>query len=152
MDPSVVATEKTRLPRQGRPVLWAFQRPLHLERLALLAQRVSGVAILVYLFFHIFVTGTVTEGRGVWESTMGALSNPLMHLGEWLVVVAATFHAVNGIRVMLLELTPLVGKPARPDYPYEAKSLGKGQRSVLYVAMLMTSLAGLAGIVILWGL
>ena len=83
---------------------------------------------------------------------MDTLSNPLMHLGEWLVVVAVTFHAVNGIRVLLLELTPLVGRPARPDYPYEAQSLGRGQHSLLYVAMLMTSLAGLAGIVILWGL
>ena len=152
MDSAVVAIENSNPPRRGTPVLWAFRPPVHLERLALLAQRVSGLAILVYLFFHIFVTGTVTEGRGAWESTMDTLSNPLMHLGEWLVVVAVTFHAVNGIRVLLLELTPLVGRPARPDYPYEAQSLGRGQHSLLYVAMLMTSLAGLAGIVILWGL
>lgn len=151
MKPQLVAVKGVHRPSAGGPIRWAFRKPMNLERLALLAQRVSGLAILAYLFFHIFVTGTVTAGRGTWESTMAAFSNPFMSLGEWLVVVAATFHAVNGIRVVLLELTPLVGTPARPDYPYVAQSLGRGQRSLLYTAMLMASLAGLAGVVILWG-
>ena len=147
----IVSSERTKRPRRPEPVRWAFRKPRNLERLALLAQRVSGLGILTYLVFHIFVTGTVTGGREAWEGTMAALSNPIAHLGEWLVVVSATFHAVNGIRVMLLELTPLVGKPSRPDYPYVAQSLGGGQRSILYIAVLMAGLAGLAGVVILWG-
>lgn len=151
MEPEIVSVKRAKRPGRSTPVLWAFRRPRNVERIALLAQRVSGLAILTYLVFHIFVTGTVTAGRETWEATMAALSNPLTHLGEWLVVVAATFHAGNGIRVILLELSPLVGKPARPDYPYVAQSLGKGQRSLLYTAMLMASLAGIAGVVILWG-
>ena len=151
MEPAVVSVRRASRPRRVIPVLWAFRKPMNVERLALLAQRVSGLAILAYLVFHIFVTGTVAGGREAWQATMDVLSNPVAHLGEWLVVVAASFHAVNGIRVILLELSPLVGTPARPDYPYVAQSLGKAQRSVLYAAMLMASLAGLAGVVILWG-
>jgi len=82
---------------------------------------------------------------------MSTLANPVAHVGELLVIVGATFHAVNGIRVVLLEVTPLVGRARRPDYPYAAQSLGRGQRSILYTAMLMSGLAALAGIVILWG-
>ena len=133
-------------------IRWAFQRPRNLEKLALLVQRVSGVGLLGYLFFHIFVTGSVTGGRDAWDGVMSILSNPSAHIGELLVVVGATFHAINGIRVMLLELSPLVGRAKRPDYPYKVQSLGKGQQSILYAAMIMAGLSTIAGIVILWGL
>jgi len=151
----VVAIEEAKVPRTGsvaKQFAWAFRRPMNLEKVALLAQRVTGVALLVYLFFHIFVTGTITSGRAAWEAIMSILTSPWAHLGELLVVVGATFHAVNGIRVMLLETTTLVGRPLRPDYPYRAQSLGKGQQTILYTAMLMAALSTVAGIFILWGL
>ena len=134
-----------------RSIRWAFRRPFHLERLALAVQRVSGVGLLAYLMFHVVVTGTVSSGRAAWEAAMSTLANPVAHVGEVLLITGATFHAVNGIRVVLLEVTPLVGRARRPDYPYAAQSLGRGQRSILYTAMLMSGLAALAGIVILWG-
>ncbi|HKZ89775.1 MAG TPA: hypothetical protein VJ300_05915 [Thermoplasmata archaeon] len=134
-----------------REIRWVFQRPRNLERIALAVQRISGVGLLAYLVFHIFVTGTVASGRGAWEAVMGILSNPLAHLGELLVVAGATFHAVNGLRVALLELSPLAGRARRPDYPYVAQSLGRGQRSILFAAVLMSGLSALAGFVILWG-
>jgi succinate dehydrogenase / fumarate reductase cytochrome b subunit len=134
-----------------RSIRWAFRRPFHLERLALAVQRVSGVGLLLYFMFHVVVTGTVASGRAAWEAAMSTLANPLAHLGELLLITGATFHAVNGIRVVLLEVTPLVGRARRPDYPYAAQSLGRGQRSILYTAMLMSGLSALVGIVILWG-
>jgi len=151
----LVSTEKARSPEGGfvgRQVRWALRKPMNLEKLALAVQRVSGVGLLVYLFFHLFVTGSVTSGREGWDGVMGMLSNPLAHIGEVLVVAGATFHGVNGVRVMLLELTALVGKPVRPDYPYKVQSLGKGQQSILWTATIMAGLAMIAGIVILWGL
>lgn len=129
---------------------WFFRRPMNLEKLALLAQRISGVGILVYLFFHIFVTGSITGGQEAWDGLMGILFNPIAHLGELLVIVGATFHGVNGIRVMLLELTSLIGHPIRPDYPYKTQSLGKGQQSILYTAMIMAGLSTIAGIFFLF--
>lgn len=155
MRETVVSEEKAKVHRRGlveAQVRWVFRRPRNLEKLALAVQRVSGVGLLVYLFFHLFVTGSVTGGRESWDGVMGVLSNPLAHVGELLVVAGATFHGINGIRVMLLETTSLVGRPARPDYPYKAQSLGKGQQSILYTAMIMAGLSTIAGIVILWGL
>lgn len=151
----IVAIEKATVARSGpvaKQVAWVFRRPMNLEKVALLAQRVTGVALLVYLFFHIFVTGTITSGQAAWEGVMSILTNPLAHVGELLIVVGATFHAINGIRVLLLETTSLVGRPLRPDYPYRAQSLGQGQQTILYTAMLMAALSTLVGIVILWGL
>ncbi len=160
MPDAVVSVEKGKAPKKDlitTQVRWGFSRPRNLEKLALLAQRVSGVGILVYLFFHIFVTGTIVPGPGpvpggqdVFSGLMDMLFNPLAHIGEILVVVGATFHGINGIRVMLLESTRLVGHPIRPDYPYKTQMLGKGQQSILLTAMLMAALSAIVGVFILF--
>jgi succinate dehydrogenase / fumarate reductase cytochrome b subunit len=153
MHDAVVSVQKAKAPRKDlltTQVKWGFTRPMNLEKLALLAQRVSGLGILVYLFFHIFVTGSMASGQAAWDGIMGMLFNPLAHIGELLVVVGATFHGINGIRVMLLELTSLVGHPIRPDYPYKTQMLGKGQQSILYTAMIMAGLSTIAGIFFLF--
>ena len=160
MSDANVSTEKAKAPKKDivtTQVRWGFRRPMNLEKLALLAQRVSGVGILAYLFFHIFVTGSIVPGpdgvpggQDVFSGLMGMLFNPLAHIGELLVVVGATFHGINGIRVMLLEVTKLVGHPIRPDYPYKTQSLGKGQQSILLTAMLMAGLSAIAGVFILF--
>jgi succinate dehydrogenase cytochrome b556 subunit len=155
MAEGIVSVEKTKPRGDGtvaKQFRWALRRPMNLEKLALLAQRLSGVGLLVYLFFHIFVTSSVVSGEQVWAGIMDLLFNPLAHIGELLVVVGATFHGINGIRVMLLELTSLAGKPLRPDYPYKVQSLGKRQQSILYTATIMAGLSTIAGIIILWGL
>lgn len=160
MSEAIVSTEKAKAPKKDlitTQVTWGFRRPMTLEKLALLAQRVSGVGILGYLFFHIFVIGTIVGGpdgipggQDVFSGLMGMLFNPVAHIGELLVVVGATFHGINGIRVMLLELTRLIGHPIRPDYPYKTQSLGKGQQSILLTAMIMAGLSTIAGIFILF--
>ena len=160
MSDGIVSIEKAKAPRKDlitTQVKWAFRRPFNLEKLALLAQRVSGVGILAYLFFHVFVTGTIVAGpdgvpggQDVFSGLMSMLFNPLAHIGELLVVVGVTFHGINGIRVMLLEASRLVGHPIRPDYPYKVQSLGKGQQSILLTAMLMAGLSAIAGVFILF--
>ncbi len=155
MHDAIVSVERAKAPKKDfitTQVAWGFRKPMNLEKLALLVQRVSGVGLLVYLFFHIFVTGTITVSPSAWDGLMGMLLNPLAHIGELLVVVGATFHGINGVRVMLLELTSLVGHPIRPDYPYKVQMLGKGQQSILYTAMIMAGLSMVAGIIFLWGL
>ncbi len=160
MSDAIVSIEKAKAPKQDlitTQVKWGFRKPLTLEKLALLAQRVSGVGILVYLFFHIFITGSIVPGpdgvpggQDVFSGLMGMLFNPVAHIGELLVVVGATFHGINGIRVMLLEVTKLIGHPIRPDYPYKVQSLGKGQQSILLTAMIMAGLSAIAGVFILF--
>ncbi len=160
MSDAIVSIEKAKAPKKDlitTQVKWGFRKPMTLEKLALLAQRVSGVGILVYLFFHIFITGSIVPGpdgvpggQDVFSGLMGMLFNPVAHIGELLVVVGATFHGINGIRVMLLEITKLIGHPIRPDYPYKVQSLGKGQQSILLTAMIMAGLSAIAGVFILF--
>jgi len=50
-----------------------------------------------------------SDGGGVGRS---------VKIGEYLVFAAFAFHAVNGIRLVIVELGWGVGKPIEPVYPY----------------------------------
>jgi succinate dehydrogenase/fumarate reductase cytochrome b subunit len=71
------------------------------------------------------------------------VSGPLFRLGEYAVFAAFAFHALNGIRLAVIELGYAVGRPIEPVYPY-ATSVGRQRR--LATAALM-----LAAVVALWG-
>jgi succinate dehydrogenase / fumarate reductase cytochrome b subunit len=101
--------------------------------------RITGLGILSYFLLHVLVTslGRVL-GKEAWEATMGFLHQPAFLFGEMLVYVAFCIHGLNGIRLVLIELGLLVGKPEEPIYPYRT-SLNK-QRPVLILCMIVAAL------------
>ncbi len=68
---------------------------------------------------------------------MAFFSNPLFKLGEFLVFLAFAFHAINGIRLIFLELGYLLGKPHLPSYPYSYSTL---RQRPLFVAVMVIAL------------
>lgn len=112
---------------------WAIGGKYSIERYLYTLHRITGIGILFYFILHIFVTSSRIFGPESWEKMMGTVSGPLFRLGEFLVYLAFCFHAFNGIRLILLELGFLVGKPIEPVYPYKT-SIGK-QRPVMYILM-----------------
>ena len=74
---------------------------------------------------------------------MKAVTGPAFKAGEYLVFAAFAFHAINGVRLGMIELGFLVGRPIEPIYPY-ATSVGR-QRPVAIVVMLI------AGALAVWG-
>ena len=91
---------------------WGFERYLYT------LHRVTGLGLLAYFLMHIFVTTFRALGPQAWEGAMATVSGPLFKTGEYLVFLAFAFHAVNGIRLVLIELGISVGKPIEPIYPY----------------------------------
>jgi succinate dehydrogenase / fumarate reductase cytochrome b subunit len=116
---------------------WGFERYLYT------LHRVSGLALLAYFLLHIFVTSARALGPESWDEAMGVVSGPLFTLGEYLVFAAFAFHAVNGIRLAIIELGYAVGRPIEPIYPY-ATSVGRQRRLARAVLMI-------AAVVALWG-
>jgi len=116
---------------------WGFERYLYT------LHRLSGLALLAYFVMHIFVTSARALGPESWEQAMGVVSGPLFRLGEYAVFAAFAFHAVNGIRLALIELGYAVGRPIEPVYPY-ATSVGRQRRLARAVLMI-------AAVVALWG-
>ena len=116
---------------------WGFERYLYT------LHRLTGLGLLAYFAMHIFVTSARVLGPESWEQAMGVVSGPLFRIGEYLVFAAFAFHAVNGIRLALIELGFAVGRPIEPVYPY-ATSVGRQRRLARAVVMI-------AAVVALWG-
>jgi len=64
-------------------------------------------------------------------------------VGQYLVFVAFVFHALNGVRLALVELGFAVGQPIEPVYPY--KTSLDVQRPLAIGAMLLTALLVVVG-------
>ncbi len=120
------------------------------ERYLYSLHRVTGLGILTYFLLHIFVTSsrafgaTPAEAAGAWNNAMALVRGPIFKIGEFLVFAAFAFHAVNGIRLVLIELGFGVGKPIEPVYPYRTsvdvqRPLAVG---VLIVAAILVVLGG----------
>jgi len=98
---------------------WIWAGNYKLERYLYILHRVTGLGILLFLLIHLTMTTVFRiQGQGVWEATMSILHNPWFKFGEYLVVVALIYHALNGLRLILQELGFLMGKPIPPIYPY----------------------------------
>jgi succinate dehydrogenase / fumarate reductase cytochrome b subunit len=63
--------------------------------------RITAIGLTIYLFLHLGVLGLLAQGPGAYDKFLELTENPFMKLGEWLVVVAAILHGLNGIRIVL---------------------------------------------------
>ncbi len=72
---------------------------------AFLWQRITGVAIVLYLFLHMTVIGTIARGPEAFDRMLRRVTEPPWLLAplEFLLILIIGFHALNGIRVTVLE-------------------------------------------------
>lgn len=89
-----------------------------MERYLYTLHRLTGLGLVVYFLLHIIVTSFRALGEAPWESAMGTVSGGIFKIGEYLVFAAFAFHAINGIRLVIVELGFGVGRPIEPVYPY----------------------------------
>jgi len=113
------------------------------ERYAYALHRLTGLGILAYFIMHIFVTGSRVGGPERWESTMASLSTPFFKAGEFLVFLAFSYHAINGVRLIFVELGTLIGKPGILSYPFSYSALR--QRPLLIAAMVAATMLMIVG-------
>ncbi len=70
---------------------------------AWILHRLGGLALIFYLFLHIFVTNRLAAGPDAFNATMKALSTPVFKFLEWGLWGVILFHAFNGIRLVLVD-------------------------------------------------
>jgi succinate dehydrogenase / fumarate reductase cytochrome b subunit len=154
-----VADPGERAARNKRRLAGWFD-PLHLnlERWAYTFQRITGLAALAYVVGHIgdtsfFIGGPFGEGPDAasWTGDLGVTESLLGHAVLVMVVLVVVYHGINGIRLMLAEYGVIFEKPARPEYPYRAKSLRTIQRHLIWVAIVGAIVAALYSGGILFG-
>jgi succinate dehydrogenase / fumarate reductase, cytochrome b subunit len=68
--------------------------------------RITGVAVILYLFAHIVDTALVGWGPEVYNRVTDAYKNPAVHVLELGLVLAVLFHSINGVKITLIDFFP----------------------------------------------
>lgn len=68
--------------------------------------RVAGVGIFIFLMAHIVDTSLVGWGPKFYNEAVGLYRNPIARLGEIVLIGAVLFHAINGVRIILIDFVP----------------------------------------------
>jgi succinate dehydrogenase / fumarate reductase, cytochrome b subunit len=133
---------------KGRPnrlglVGWLGGGRWGLERYLYTLHRLTGLGILAYFVLHIGVTSSRAFGEPSWAAAMGRVSGPFFRFGEFLVFAAFAFHALNGVRLALVELGFAIGKPIEPVYPYRTSV--DEQRPLAIGVMILAAILAIVG-------
>jgi len=115
---------------------WVYAGRYSIERYLYLGHRISGLGLITYMVLHIVETANRMRGEEAWASLMALFASPPFRVIEYLLFCMAVFHAMNGLRLIFIELGFLLGKPQEPVYPY--KSSVMKHRPLTYVMMLIT--------------
>jgi succinate dehydrogenase / fumarate reductase cytochrome b subunit len=88
---------------KGHPGQWSWM--LH---------RITGVAVILFLFVHVVDTALVGWGPEAYDKVVRAYANPIVHLLELGLVIAVLYHSINGLRVTLFDFVPSLVSKAKP--------------------------------------
>jgi succinate dehydrogenase / fumarate reductase cytochrome b subunit len=71
-----------------------------------LLHRVTGVAIILFLFAHVVDTAVVGWGPEAYNRVASVYHNPFIRLLELGLVAAVLYHSFNGVKIMLIDFFP----------------------------------------------
>jgi succinate dehydrogenase / fumarate reductase, cytochrome b subunit len=82
-------------------IAWVDPRWRQVGTWAFILNRLTAIGITVYLFMHLVVLGQLAQGPEAYDSFVALAKTPLFLMGELLVIVAALYHGLNGLRIAL---------------------------------------------------
>jgi succinate dehydrogenase / fumarate reductase, cytochrome b subunit len=68
--------------------------------------RITGVAVILFLFMHVVDTALVGWGPEAYDKVVRAYANPIVHLLELGLVIAVWYHSVNGLKITAIDFSP----------------------------------------------
>ena len=80
---------------KGSPGQWSW-----------LLHRITGVAVILFLFAHVVDTAVVGWGPEAYNRVIAVYHNPFIRLLELGLVAAVIYHALNGLRIMITDFWP----------------------------------------------
>ena len=93
----IPAPAKRRLPAgtlyRGREGMWSWV--LH---------RITGTAIFFFLLVHILDTALIRISPEAYDAVMSTYKTPIMGIGEIFLVAAIGLHALNGLRIICIDM------------------------------------------------
>ncbi len=80
---------------RGREGMWSWM--LH---------RLTGVGVLVFLLAHIVDTAMIGWGPAAYNKMIALYRQPFFRVGEVALAGAVLYHALNGIRITIIDFWP----------------------------------------------
>ena len=68
--------------------------------------RISGVAIFAFLVLHVIDIFLVGVAPDVYDTLLGFYATPVGIIMEWLLGAAVLYHALNGLRIVIMDFWP----------------------------------------------
>ena len=78
--------------------------------------RVTGVAVLLFLFFHILDTALILLGPGLYNRVIALYRLPVFGLLEIGLFAAVLYHSLNGIRICVIDFWPASTRYHKPMF------------------------------------
>ncbi|ORB68251.1 succinate dehydrogenase, cytochrome b556 subunit [Mycobacterium shinjukuense] len=88
-------SRKRRPPRtlyRGDPGMWSW-----------VCHRISGATIFFFLFVHVLDAAVLRVSPQTYNAVLATYKTPVVGLMEYGLVAAVLFHALNGVRVILID-------------------------------------------------
>jgi succinate dehydrogenase / fumarate reductase cytochrome b subunit len=70
--------------------------------ISFLLRRVTGIALVLYLFVHMWVIGSALQGAQVFDTRLAAVQTPFFKIAEVALLAAVFYHAFDGLRLLLI--------------------------------------------------
>ena len=77
---------------RGREGMWSW-----------VAHRITGVAVFLFLFVHVLDTALVRVDVELYDAVIDTYKTPIVNLLEVGLVGAVLYHALNGVRIILVD-------------------------------------------------
>jgi succinate dehydrogenase / fumarate reductase cytochrome b subunit len=86
----------------------------HQGQFSWLFHRVTGVAVILFLFAHVVDTAVIGWGPEAYNRVLHAYENPFVRVLEYGLVAAVLYHAINGTKILLIDFFPRLTRHIRP--------------------------------------
>lgn len=70
---------------------------------AWILHRITGIALIGYIFLHVYSLSPLTNGEAAFNNAMKAYTTPFFMVLEWLLFAFVLFHSLNGIRIVIVD-------------------------------------------------
>ena len=69
---------------------------------AWMVHRLTGVALVAYIIIHVWGLRSLTD-RDSFNALIASYHAPIFKIGEFLLLAAGAYHALNGLRIVLID-------------------------------------------------
>ena len=98
----MIRTKRERGRTRRRLSRWLDPRGRHLGTWAFVANRLTGLGLVAYLYLHLVVLSTLLRGPEAWDGLVELFRRPVFMTFDLLLVAGLAFHGFNGLRVALV--------------------------------------------------